>query len=170
MSERTPGELTIGEGAWASRSTAQLLVEAGDLIARLIADREKTKETVMGLTNSLEQIRGEYEALVAKFDDFESFEADQIRQTVKAQESLAAANMEIARLKSELVVPELTKGAAVEISEVNARISSAAPDLLDSAEALIYRYDNPDRKPYPALRTFGGLIEDLRTAIAKAKG
>jgi len=47
---------------------------------------------------------------------------------------------------------------------------SCAPDLLDAAEALIYRYDNPDRKPYPALRTFGSLMEDLRTAIEKAKG
>ena len=47
---------------------------------------------------------------------------------------------------------------------------SCAPDLLDAAEALIYRYDNPDRKPYPALRTFGSLMEDLRTAVAKAKG
>lgn len=47
---------------------------------------------------------------------------------------------------------------------------NCAPDLLDAAEALIYRYDNPDRKPYPALRTFGSLVEDLRAAIARAKG
>jgi hypothetical protein len=46
---------------------------------------------------------------------------------------------------------------------------SCAPDLLEAVEALIYRYDNPDRKPYPALRTFGSLMEDLRTAVAKAK-
>lgn len=52
----------------------------------------------------------------------------------------------------------------------DARLIAAAPDLLEAAQALIYRYDNPDRKPYPALRTFGGLIEDMRTAIAKAKG
>ncbi len=43
-------------------------------------------------------------------------------------------------------------------------------DLLEAAEAIIYRYDNPDRKPYPALRAFGSLVDDLRAAIAKAKG
>lgn len=62
------------------------------------------------------------------------------------------------------------RSAIDDVAEANARLIAAAPDLLDAAEALIYRYDNPDRKPYPALRTFGSLMEDLRTAVAKAKG
>lgn len=53
------------------------------------------------------------------------------------------------------------------IDEHDARLIAAAPDLLEAAEAIVARWDSPLWKDQPHTGTF---IDQLRAAIAKAKG
>ena len=52
-------------------------------------------------------------------------------------------------------------------NEANARLIAAAPELLEAAEAIVARWDSPLWKDQPHTGTF---IDQLRAAIAKAKG